>query len=423
MKKNLITASLISALLLSAGCSSSSSGAASSSSSETPEIETAGTQMDAAAIDAMTDLEVYTAARTAALYYAAYTPESFSDFFNAWIAIDLMPTVDDNIAAIESGDEDMAAMISALRDSYKNLVQTAEYSEVTYDIWEGHDVIPTPNGTDPNHYSDAQACLADDDGFRPFISDYRLDDPSGAKGTIITIPSIRAGFTECAQVAAIFNEMGYNVFCCEPRMDTVEGLSYTSLYLDVQRSIRYVKYHAEELGIDPDKIVTLAGSKGNMSHPLCFNYYDYDPVEYTESLGATLEGYEPDEIDEITSDVAVMCVDYGSAGLAGFGNTFTEEIITNSRIYSEENYANGLKFPDILIMTGNLDSDTLNDPAVITGLYNYNHLEDKLYTVNYEVHIFNNVAHGFGAGTQYPNLTAAWQEAGIFIESCLNAEE
>lgn len=425
MKMNKLLCAISATAILLAGCSAPSEATSQSTANTSNAEETStkkGTKIDAETVDAMSDEELYWATRNAVLYHAAYTRESMQPLFYAWLEFDLTPTIDEVLEKIANPDADTKKALENLREAYKGLVQTAEYSDVTFDIWEGHDAIPVPGDEDPNHYSDSLACLADDDDFRPFISDYRLDDPSSAKGTLIAIPSIRGGYTELAEIADVFNEMGYNVFTVEPRMDTVGDLGYAMLNMDVQRSIRYVRYHADELGIDSTNIFTLAGSKGNFSHPLSFNYYDTNPTEYVKELGSTMKNYKPDEIDEEYSNVALMCVDYGTAGLAGFGNKFTEKVITDSKIYSEENYENGLKFPDVLIMTGNLDGDTLNDPAVIEGLYNYNKLEDKLYTVNYEVHILNNVAHGFGAGSQYQNLTTQWQEVGVFIDSCLNPQ-
>lgn len=422
MKRNIIiSAALLSSMLLTTGCSSpsvSSSGSSQIIQDNPVAVTPVYSQED---IKNMSDEEMYFAARTAVLYHAAYDHETYEPFATAWINVDLMPTVDTVVESINSNDAEMAEKLKVLRSSFEGLKQIADYKDVTFDIWEGHTTIPIPNGEDPNHYSDAQACLADDDGFRPFISDYRLDDPSSAKGTLIAVPSIRSGgHTELSAIADIFNKNGYNVFTVEGRMDTVEGLGYTMLNLDVQRAVRYIRYHADELGIDETKLGVIAGSKGNFSHPMSFNFFDQTPNQYVTSLGTTLDGYEPDEIDNVYSNLAFLCVDYGSAGLTGFGTKFSVETITKSKIYSEENYNKGLKFPDLLIMTGNLDGDTLNDPAILEGLYNYNHLEDKLYPVNYEMHIFNNVAHGFGAGLQYPNLSAQWEEVGIYLDSILN---
>ncbi len=55
------------------------------------------------------------------------------------------------------------------------------------------------------------ARLADNKNFRPFMSDFRLDNPRSAKGTFILMPSVRGSFSELYQFAIIFNDLGYFV--------------------------------------------------------------------------------------------------------------------------------------------------------------------------------------------------------------------
>lgn len=370
---------------------------------------------------------MYWKARTANLYQVAYSDESAQRLHAAYIPIELSLSVNDILQKIRQPDAEFATKLEALRVAYEGLEKVTDYEDVTYDLWEGHTELPVPGGVDPNGYDSGQAVLTDTDGFRPFISDFRLEDPASAKGTLIAVPSIRASYSELTAIARIFNRLGFNVFTVHPRLDMIggiDGLNWIMLQMDAQRAIRYVRYHANDFKVDPDKLFLIAGSKGNLSHPTTYNYFDMLPTDYAVARDTSLSGYENDAIDAVPSDVKVSIVSYGTMILSMFNDRkFDEGIILNSRIYSTENYAKGFKFPDIVILAGNLDRDTVNLGPAIDALYAYNQREDKLYTIHYEAHLVDAVPHGFGAGLQYPNLTTLWDQVGVFVESRLQAEQ
>lgn len=362
---------------------------------------------------------LYQAARNAQLYQAAYEEASIDALINSLIpAFELNATVDENIARFANPDEETISMLEELRTAYEGLVQIHEYDEVTYDIWEGHDELPIP-GTTEDAQGIAQACLADDDGFRPILNDFRLENPESAKGTVIAIGSVRGSNTEQLHFAQIFNEFGYNVFTLEPRFNkTVETGAYSMLLLDAQRAIRYIKAFSEELQVDADKLIVIGNSKSNIAHVAVSDYFDLTPTETCEALGLTMNGYVDDEIDAIPANIAVSVVNYGSAMMLD-----SEKIdiqLTSSRLYSEENYAAGYKFQDVYAICGSLDGDSENVAKVIAGFYAFNANEEALYDINWEAHILNNVPHGVGAGLVYPNYAEMWNECELFISDCLN---
>ncbi len=361
---------------------------------------------------------VYLKARKAVLYPSAYKEEGYLHFFESWMAIDRSASYNSILKNAENPSKELRLALDSLKTSYESLVQIHPYDEVALDIWEGHKTIPVPGGAEENSLENSDGWLADDPGFRPFLIDYRLDNPSAAKGTIITIPSIRGAYDELTLIAKNFNKLGFNVFALQGRMNTVDN-RYYGLQLDAQRAIRYIRFHAKELGIDAGKIVSIGGSKGNFTHIMAYEYFDITPVQYaTDVLKKPLRDYECDEIDRVPSHVSALIYSYGSFIL---GKSFCAKTITSSHIYSKAMFDAGYRFPHIVVLAGNYDNmDVPALPVVITALSDYNLLPDKLYEIGYEVHLSDKVAHGFGSGYKYPNLLNLWDAVGTFLEMNLD---
>lgn len=357
--------------------------------------------------------KLYLDVRKAILYPAAYNDEKYLEFFEQWMAIDRSDSYNNLLKQTANPDVALRTALDSLKTAFEALVQIHPYHEVALDIWKGHD-IPVPGGIEDNSLDSADAWLADDPGFRPFLMDYRLKEPSKAKGTIITIPSIRGAYDELSLVARVFNELGFNVFALQGRMNTVDGYYY-GLVFDAQRAIRYIRYHAEELGIDPAKIVSIGGSKGNFTHIMSYEYFDKTPAYMAnEVFNKPLKDYVCDRIDSVPSNVSALIFSYGSFLL---GNGFSEQAILNSHIYSKEMFEAGFRFPHIMVLAGNYDHmDVPHLPGVINALYRYNRLPDKLYEIGYEIHLSDKVEHGFGSGYKYPNMFRIWDAVGTFLE-------
>lgn len=370
-------------------------------------------------------VSLYMDARQVQLYPAAYEYDSIGNLIAKLIPpFELNNSVEGNVAAFADPDADTLAQLEELRMAYEGLEQIYDYDEVTFDIWEGHEELPVP-GTTADAMSEAQACLADSEGFRPFLNDFRLENPAEAKGTVIAIGSVRGCDIEALYFARIFNDFGYNAFTLEPRFNiTEETGTYTMLALDAQRAIRYLKAHSEELQIDPDKLVVIGNSKSNVAHAVASEYFDLSPAETCEALGVTLTDYTPDEIDGVPADIAVSIFNYGSGRML---DDAREDVnVLSSRIYSAENYEAGHRYQDVYVICGNQDSDSLNIAKIAAGMYNFNRSEDKLYDINWEVHILNDVPHGVGCGMvypdtpAYPNYADMWEECEQFLADCLS---
>ncbi len=367
------------------------------------------------------DLELYYAAREVATNMALYDEETMNDLQDALMTFDLTFTIDENIEKISNPDEETTEALTVLRDAYNAVIQLDEEETVVYDIYEGKD-LPVM-GTEMDNDSTSLACLTDDADYRPVLNSYLLDDPSSAIGTIICIPSVRGHYSETRNYADIFNEKGYNVLALEPRFSKVEedDGTYYLMNLDCIRAIRYVKYYAEDLGIDPDRIIVIGGSKGNYAHMMSTLYFDLTPTEYAEQMNVSINDYEDDEIDQVQANVAVQVWSYGNLYAVDDDGELT---LDDMGVYSEENYNNGISLPAMLFLGGTYDTMVTSlMPTVMNALIEFNNNEDKLYEIQWEVHEFDGVPHGFGAGTSYDNVMAYWDEADAFFQKILNASE
>ena len=63
----------------------------------------------------------------------------------------------------------------------------------------------------------------------------------------------------------MFVEAGYTIFSVNHR--AVPRFIYPAAVEDVQRAVRFIRYHAEKYGINPDKIGAVGGSSGG--HLVC----------------------------------------------------------------------------------------------------------------------------------------------------------
>ena len=85
--------------------------------------------------------------------------------------------------------------------------------------------------------------------------------------------------------AEFLNNHGIPAFVCQYR---VSPHRFPLPLLDARRAVRYVRYHAESFGIDPEKIYIMGSSAGGHLAALTSTYFD--PIELENT----------DEIDEVS---------------------------------------------------------------------------------------------------------------------------
>ena len=194
--------------------------------------------------------------------------------------------------------------------------------------------------------------------------------------------------SEGSEVAAVLNDAGISAFVLWYRSYPYRA---PIMYLDCQRAVRYVRYHAAEFGIDPKKIATAGFSAGgNLCgvEALCFGDA---PVEW--------EGYVPDEIDAVSGKVNALGLIYPAV------NTYDDKIMACTcglDVYLDEKkrHAFGAKYDMLLhvdeddapaFLCACMDDEVL--PALrlaeLAGVY-----QEK--GVSCELHLFPYGGHGFG---------------------------
>ena len=119
----------------------------------------------------------------------------------------------------------------------------------------------------------------------PFIAE-------GSKKAVIVVPG--GGYTfksmegEGTQIAEALQKSGITAFVLWYRTNPY----YQPIPLmDMQRAVRYVRYHAKEYGYEENQIGAIGFSAGGAQVSLFMNIYQGKKTEYP--------GYEPDEIDKM----------------------------------------------------------------------------------------------------------------------------
>lgn len=132
----------------------------------------------------------------------------------------------------------------------------------------------------------------------PFIVPTQKDEDGKNKktGCVIVCPGgsyvVRADY-EGDPVCEFFNKYGISGFTLNYR---VEPYDYYAIRADVNRAVRWVRYHADEYNIDPTKIAVLGFSAGGSLATIAATNYD--------------SGLDTgDEIDRVSSrpDAALLC--------------------------------------------------------------------------------------------------------------------
>ncbi|HCW53327.1 MAG TPA: alpha/beta hydrolase [Clostridium sp.] len=137
----------------------------------------------------------------------------------------------------------------------------------------------------------------------PYLIPYLVDSSDEA---VIIIPgggygykSMDGGTEEGKDVAYTLNKNGISAFVLHYRSNPYE---YPIPQLDVQRAIRYLKYHSFDYGINPDKIGLIGFSAGG-TQVGCF-------INKIRGKDLFPEGYITDEIDKVSDTISNAAMIY-----------------------------------------------------------------------------------------------------------------
>ena len=223
----------------------------------------------------------------------------------------------------------------------------------------------------------------DGEDFRPFLVPYLREDQGEVKGNIIVVAgggySKRANEAEGYAVAEKFRELGYNTFVLQRR---VAPYRMEDIWLDMQRSVRYLRFFGESYGLGGlDKIVGMgfSGGSGTVLGAVQFCYGDITPDTFDPE-------YVPDEVDAMDSDMDAICPIYGPN--AAMEEDYQGLVTENPDL------------PEVFLAAGQLDNTGAGEDCIKLAAS----LFDR---TKVEFHLFADTRHGFTLGLGNNN-SAYW---------------
>ena len=299
-------------------------------------------------------------------------------------------------AGVVLGHYDLYKNLKELRES---MVQIAEPASTVWDIWEDEMAVEDPLPTEGWEIS------YDNPGFRPFLNPYLLEDQSQVKGNVVIIAgggnTHRNNVVEGYPVAEFFNANGYNAYVLQRR---VNPYAQADQWLDLLRSIRYIRYYAEEKGIaKTDVMITCGFSAGGANIMQAIANVNVTPDQ-------VYANYVCDEIDAMSAAQTVALPIYG---------LFATDLLGGTGAMLD--FSQNEKLPALFGVIGHKDGlyamilPTLNDVA-------------KTFP-DFAFYLAPDAPHGVGLGTGTRNYVnaftqlAQWPEMAInFIESRLGMQ-
>ena len=227
------------------------------------------------------------------------------------------------------------------------------------------------------------------------VLEYYPAENKTSDATVVICPgggyAMRAGH-EGQGYAEYFNALGMDAFVCEYR---VAPHRFPLPLLDIRRSIRYVRAHAAEYGVNPEKIAVMGSSAGGHLAALVSTYTA--PVEF--------EG--ADELDAVCAlpNASILCYpvvhlpdETNIAHVGSYRNLLGED--TDYAKYSPNLLVNDTTPTAFLWHT--------SDDAVVNIINSYLYAKAlREHNIKHEMHIFPSGYHGLGVATNMPHV-AQW---------------
>lgn len=218
---------------------------------------------------------------------------------------------------------------------------------------------------------------------------------------------------EASSIAKWYNARGINVYVLNYRTAvTVLGSSvYREAMSDVLRAVRYLRYNADSLGIDANKIAVQGGSAAGHLAAMALTCYDWN--DEPEKYGYTPDpNYVEDEIDAVSAKPDAGVLAYPVITF----ETSTNAVHTGSRskflgslassyypVYSADKQVTSETSPAFLWAHKNDSSVNSKNTELMRDALTANGVQN-------ECHIFDDngyKTHGIGAAFDDPNVVGA----------------
>ena len=231
----------------------------------------------------------------------------------------------------------------------------------------------------------------------PHLIPYLIGD-SKTRGCVIVCPGGAYGYRESSyegSTVAEFINSNWNMqaVVLEYR---VKPADYRGIISDVLRAVRYVRYYAKDLGVDPDRIVVMGFSAGGHLACMAAEKFDY--------------GKAGDAIDYVSSrpDAAILCYPVISMS-AEWKHTATEENFFGA-FYGDNTLAEGFSgelavredMPPVFVFHSKKDSgvDYRNSQMLAEAM-------EKL-GLSCELKLYENGDHGVSLALGYGSGISEW---------------
>ena len=293
---------------------------------------------------------------------------------------------------INASHYDMCVELTQKREALTQIVDDPK--STVWEIWGENMACEDPAPTEGWDIS------YDNEGFRPFLNPYLIEDQEKVKGNVIIIAgggsTHRNNVVEGYPVAEFFNENGYNAYVLQRR---VNPYAAEDQWLDLGRAIRYIRYYAEEKGIGKaDTIITCGFSAGGM------NIMSAIAKQYGNVTPDTVyPDYVCDEVDAMSADMTIAIPIYG---------LFTNDL----------DFSANPNLPAVFGVVGQKDPLSTGILACVP--------DAAAVFPDFSFYLAPDAVHGVGLGTGTRNYVnaftqmAQWPQMAInFIESRLGLQE
>lgn len=287
----------------------------------------------------------------------AYDPKMYRRLIRLTSAFHTMLRYNENF------DDDYAEnFIRLAADAESRLIERKDPKTLRIPIW-GEGIIPDRMRGREGYES------ADPADFKPFIIPSLIDDGERHPAIIVIAGGMRST-TENYEYCKFFNSIGMQAFQLGNRVELGHtGAAVPNAALDLQRAIRFIRYHADEYQVDPEHIFAVGSSLGGVTI-----------VQYIED---TVHDKTPDDMDAAYTHDEIDLADDSICGMIG--------IYTSSYPFSKRpegvNYA---AYPLVFAALGG------RDWAFKYQMMFFNELVQN--DVKVEIHVFDGAVHGFGLG-------------------------
>ncbi len=254
----------------------------------------------------------------------------------------------------------------------------------------------------------------------PFLMPFLVP---GSKIAVISCPGgaylSKSIANEGVDIAEFLNAAGISCFVLWYRSYPYKA---PYMFLDLQRAIRYLRFHAAEYGIAPDKIATVGFSAGgNLSVVQA-------TITRNRAITEFAPDYTPDEVDRVDGNTNAVGLVYPAVSVLGDkiqvvmnGKENYNDLAVRKSFGEQYETKNFVKEGDCPYFLCNAMDDEVIDAFLMVDFARA--LKEK--GISAELHVFPYGGHGFGGckpqpmppipGLNPPDLTAVSQWRELFV--------